>query len=101
MKKILLSSILVLGLSVSAFATDGKSLSSKCVACHGASFEKVALGKSAIVKGQKAEIIEKSLTEYKAGTKNVKGMGSLMKGQVAALTPEEIKSISKYISEIK
>jgi hypothetical protein len=39
-------------------------------------FEKVALGKSAVVKGQSAAAIEKSLKEYKAGTLNKNGMGA-------------------------
>jgi cytochrome c553 len=66
MVKLIMSTMLVLGISLSASAgdlgiestktatkkADGKSLTTKCVACHGASFEKVALGKAKIVKGQ-------------------------------------------------
>jgi cytochrome c len=43
----------------------------------------------------------KSLKEYKAGTKNVNGMGTLMKSQVASLSESDIKVVAKYISEIK
>jgi cytochrome c len=101
MKNVIIGSMLVLGLSASAFAADGKTLTTKCVACHGTSFEKVALGKAAIVKGQKAETIETSLKGYKAGTLNKNGMGALMKGQVASLSESDIKVVAKYISEIK
>ncbi len=51
MKKIALA-MLFAGMSL--MAADGKALAGKCAACHGASFEKAALGKSVIVKGQSA-----------------------------------------------
>jgi cytochrome c553 len=98
MKKYIL--VLLLGLS-SLMAADGKTLSNKCVACHGASFEKQALGKSAIVKGQKAEVIEKKLIGYKAGTLNQFGMGAIMKAQTSTLSKEDMKTVSKYIASIK
>lgn len=93
--------LIILGISVALMATDGKSLTSKCVACHGANFEKAALGKSAVVKGQKAQAIETSLKGYKAGTINNNGMGGLMKTQVAQLSDGDIKVISTYIATIK
>ncbi|MFA6189243.1 MAG: c-type cytochrome [Sulfuricurvum sp.] len=98
MKKIALAMLFA---GVSMMAADGKALSAKCAACHGASFEKAALGKSAIVKGQSAATVEASLKAYKAGTMNKSGMGALMKGQVAAMSDADIKAIAAYAAGIK
>ena len=98
MKKIALAMLFA---GVSLMAADGKTLSAKCAACHGASFEKAALGKSGIVKGQSEAAIEASLKAYKAGTQNKAGMGALMKGQVGAMSDEDIKAAASYIAGIK
>lgn len=98
MKKIALAMLFA---GVSLMAADGKALTAKCAACHGASFEKQALGKSNVVKGQSAAAIEKSLQGYKAGTQNTHGMGALMKGQVASFSDADIKAVAAYIAGIK
>ncbi len=99
MKKI---AIAMLFAGVSLMANDGKALAAKCVACHGASFEKVANGKSEIVKGWSSAKIEEALKGYKAGTRNAHGMGALMKGQMASFKSDaEIKAVSDYIASIK
>ncbi len=79
----------------------GKALYAKCAGCHGADGKTKALGKSAVIAGQPAEEIEKKLKEYKAGTRNVAGMGMLMKGQVASLSDEDIKVLAQYIASLK
>lgn len=98
MKKI---AVAMLFAGVALMAADGKALSGKCAACHGASFEKAALGKSAIVKGQSASTIEASLKGYKAGTLNKAGMGALMKGQVASMSDADIKAVAAYAASAK
>ena len=95
MKKI---AVAMLFAGVSLMAADGKALAGKCAACHGASFEKAALGKSAVVKGQSAAQIETALKGYKAGTLNKNGMGAMMKGQVASMSDADIKALSAYIA---
>ena len=79
----------------------GASLFAKCKSCHGADGKTKALGKSEIIAGQSAEDLTKKLTEYKAGTRNVAGMGTLMKGQVAPMSDEDIKALAAYISNLK
>ncbi|SFV59808.1 Cytochrome C553 (soluble cytochrome f) [hydrothermal vent metagenome] len=81
-----------------ATAPDGKALFAKCAGCHGADGKTAALGKSEIIAGQSAADLEKKITEYKAGTRNTKGMGALMKGQVAGLSDADIKAVATYIS---
>ena len=79
----------------------GKAIYAKCVSCHGADGKTKALGKSEVIAGQSAADLEKKIQEYKAGTRNVAGMGMLMKGQVASLSDEDIKAVAEYISSLK
>ncbi len=94
----------VLGLAA-ALATslmaDGKALYGKCAGCHGANGEKKALGKSEVIKGWSKEKLVEALKGYKAGTRNVHGMGPLMKGQVASLSDADIEALADYISKMK
>jgi cytochrome c553 len=73
----------------------------KCAGCHGKDGKMKALGKSAIIAGQSKDDLIKKIGEYKAGTRNVSGMGSLMKGQVAGLKDSDIEAIATYLSSLK
>jgi len=73
----------------------------KCKGCHGADGKTMALGKSAVIAGQDKAALITSLHEYKAGTKNVTGMGGLMKAQVASMSDEDFEAIAEYLSAIK
>ena len=66
-----------------------------CAGCHGATFEKKALGKSKIVKDMNATAISEALIGYK----NDKGgpMKGIMKGQTVKYSDEELKEIAKEI----
>ncbi len=72
----------------------------KCVGCHGADGKTKALGKSAVIAGQDKAALITSMNEYKAGTKNVAGMGMLMKGQVASMSDADIEAVAEYLSKI-
>ena len=70
----------------------------KCVACHGANGEKVALGKSKIIKDMtKAEIVA-SLKGYQDGTYGG-AMKGLMAGQVKGLDDAAIQAIADQIGK--
>ena len=115
MKKIALSLLLACGVAMAgeANATDanatagaadagkGKALFAKCAGCHGQNGEKKALGKSNPIKGWEAAKVEEALKGYKAGTLNTHGMGGVMKGQVAAMSDEDIKALAAYIATLK
>jgi cytochrome c553 len=76
----------------------GKSLYMKCQACHGADGKTIALGKSAKIAGwDKAKILE-ALKGYKAGTRNVYGMGGTMVGQAGMLSDTDMGKVADYIS---
>ncbi len=71
-----------------------------CAGCHGKDGKLKALGKSEVIAGQaKADLITK-LNGYKAGTRNVSGMGVLMKGQAEKLSDADIETIATYLSGI-
>ena len=99
MKKVTLA--LMLAGAASLAMADGAALFKKCAGCHGAKAEKHALGKSAVIAGLDAATIEKDLKGYKAGTLNKHGMGTLMKGQVAALSDADIKALAEYVHGLK
>ena len=92
---------LAAALATSLMAADGKALYGKCAGCHGANGEKAALGKSAVIKGWPKEKTVEALKGDKAGTRNVHGMGALMKGQVASLSDADIEALADYISKMK
>ncbi len=79
----------------------GAAAFAKCAGCHGADGKTKALGKSQVIAGQaKADLVTK-INGYKAGTRNVAGMGTLMKGQVAAMDDATIDAVAAYISTLK
>lgn len=73
----------------------------KCQACHGADGKTQALGKSAVIAGQDKAVLIASMNEYKAGTRNVAGMGALMNGQVSSMSDADIEVVAEYLSAIK
>jgi cytochrome c553 len=83
-----------------AMAPEVPAAYDKCKGCHGLDGKTVALGKSAVIAGQDKATIITSMNEYKAGTKNVAGMGALMKGQAASMSDEEIEAVAEYLSQM-
>jgi len=69
-----------------------------CAGCHGANFEKAAMGKSKIVKDMSKEDIVKALKGYKDGSYGG-AMKGLMKGQVASLDDAAIEAIAAEIKK--
>ena len=78
----------------------GEALYVKCAGCHGKDGKRKALGKSAIIGGQDAAALAESIKGYRAGTRNVSGMGTLMKGQIGAMSDQDIEILSHYISTL-
>jgi len=97
MKKIPLS-MMVAGATL--MAADGAALYAKCAGCHGKDGKTPALGKSAPIAGMTADQVTKDIAGYKAGTLNKKGMGGVMKSQVAGLSDDDVKALADYISKL-
>ncbi|HFD14634.1 MAG TPA: c-type cytochrome [Epsilonproteobacteria bacterium] len=71
----------------------------KCKGCHGADGKTKALGKSSVLAGQDKSALIDAIKGYQAGTRNVVGMGALMKGQVAGMSDADIEAIATYLSQ--
>ena len=67
-----------------------------CVACHGVTFEKKAMGKSKVVKDMTKEEIVKALNGYKDGSYGG-AMKAMMAGQVKSLDEASINAIADEI----
>jgi cytochrome c len=96
MKKLVLSTIVV---AATAASLSAASLAA-CAGCHGATFEKAAMGKSQVVKGWDAAKIETALKGYKDGTYGG-AMKGLMAGQVKALSDADMKDMATQIAAMK
>ncbi len=91
------ASVLLTMVSSSLFA-DGATIYKRCSTCHGNNGEKVALGKSKIIKDMTKQEIIDSLKGYKNGTYGGP-MKGLMTGQVKTLNDASIKEIADYIGK--
>ena len=76
---------------------DATGLYKKCAGCHGVNGEKVALGKSKIIKGWDILKTTNAINGYKDGSYGGV-MKGLMKSQVNSLNDKEIEALSKLIS---
>ncbi|MBA3025455.1 MAG: cytochrome C [Sulfurimonas sp.] len=81
-----------------ATTVSGADLYKACASCHGQNAEKVALGKSQIIKGWDAGKIAEALNGYKDGTYGG-AMKNVMKGQASKLSDADITAISEHISK--
>ncbi len=99
MKKVTLA--LMLAGAASLVMADGAALYKKCAGCHGAKGEKKALGKSAVIGGMDVATLVKDMKEYKAGKRNVHGMGMMMKTQMQSLSDADIQTLAEYIHGLK
>ncbi len=85
MKKIVLGTLVC---GVAAFAAVNLGA---CKGCHGANFEKAALGKSKIVKDMTKAEVSDALVGYKNGTYGG-AMKGVMAGQVARYSEADLKA---------
>ncbi len=97
MKKIVIASIAALAVASSAFAGVD---AAKCAGCHGAKFEKKALGQSAVV----ADLTHADIATKLKGYKNTPGFGhsgakGAMAGQVKAYSDADLEAFSKTIGK--
>ena len=94
----------ILGLAVvgslTALSADGADVYKKCIACHGMSAEKKALGKSEVIQGWESAKVVAALKGYQAGTYGG-AMKGVMKGQVSSLNDTQIEAVAKYIQAQK
>jgi len=95
MKKIVITSVATLALATASMAGVN---SKACAGCHGAHFEKHAMGKSRIVKDLTHAEIATALKGFKAGTYGGP-MKGLMRGQVARYSDDELEAFAQTIGK--
>ena len=78
---------------------NAKILFGACAVCHGQNGEKVALGKSQIIKGWDKEKVIAALNGYKDGSYGGV-MKGVMKSQVINKTDAEIEALAEFISNL-
>jgi cytochrome c553 len=92
MKKILLATLL---LAASLFANETYK---KCAGCHGANGEKVALGKSKVIKDMSKQEFIDAMKGYQDGSYGG-ALKGLMKGQVTGLSDDDINAMAEKIAK--
>ena len=95
MKKIVIASAATLALATAAMANVN---AHACAGCHGAHFEKHALGKSKIVAHMSHADIAHALKGYKHGTYGGP-MKGVMKGQVAKYSDHDLEAFAQTIGK--
>ncbi|SFV56548.1 Cytochrome C553 (soluble cytochrome f) [hydrothermal vent metagenome] len=95
MKKIVIATIAAAAISSVAMAAVN---THACAGCHGAHFEKHALGKSKIVANMTHAEIATALKGYKAGTFGGP-MKGIMKGQVARYSDADLDAVAQTIGK--
>ena len=88
MKKLLLVTA-ILSTSLLASVTQ-------CTTCHGSKFEKVALGKSKVVKNMTEKEIFIALSGYKDGTYGG-SLKNVMRPQISKYSKDELITLSKEV----
>lgn len=68
-----------------------------CEVCHGEYAQLHALGHSDVIASWSYIDIRSALLEYKSGTRNRTGYGSIMQNQLDFIDNQEIELLSKYI----
>jgi len=94
-KKLILTSIVTLAASSALMAGVNPAA---CKGCHGANWEKKALGKSKVVANMTHDEIATSLKGYKAGTYGGP-MKGVMKGQVAKYSDADLDAFAQTIGK--
>jgi cytochrome c len=94
MKKTISIGLLLFLVATASFADAYNS----CIGCHGANGEKVALGKSKVIRDMTKADLEKSLLGYQNGTYGG-AMNRFMKAQVKNLSAADIKAIANKIGK--
>jgi cytochrome c-type protein NapB len=93
MKKFIITTIAALAVSSSLMAAVN---SATCKGCHGANFEKQALGRSEVVADMTHDEIAKQLLYYKTTTVPAE---MIMKGQIGRYSDAELTEFSKTVGK--
>ena len=96
---ITLSASLIMAMTGSAMAADGAALytAKGCTACHGADAKSPIMPAYPKIAGQGKEYMIQQMTDIKSGARN-NGQTAAMKGIMASVSEDEIKTLAEYLS---
>jgi cytochrome c553 len=97
--KLLLSALTVCLLLSSPLQAQGKQLYSDCIKCHGLKGEKTSFSRA--IGGWKKGKVRQALREYRAGKRNLRGQGSIMRQRLAGYNDAQIDAVATYIESLK
>ena len=82
------------------YIVSASQLFERCAVCHGSKGEKHSLNITKTIAAMKADDVVKILKEYRAGTRNTYGLGTIMNGQASKLSDEDIDKLANYIESL-
>lgn len=96
---VLLAGSLIMMISSTAFAADGKALytAKGCMACHGADAKTPIMPLYPKLAGQNKEYATQQMKDIKTGARN-NGQTAAMKGIMAGVSEDEITALAEYLS---
>jgi cytochrome c len=102
MNKIVLLFALAALASTSAIAADGAKLYAEktCTACHGKDGNKPLMPDYPKIAGQNKAYVEKQMKDIKSGARS-NGNSAAMKGVMAIVSDEEIKTLAEFVAQMK
>jgi cytochrome c553 len=99
MKKTFL--ILLSAVCIASASQSGAEIFNKCGICHGDKGQKHSQNITNFIAGMEKDSLVNILKEYKAKTRNKYGLGTIMQGQTANLSDEDIDSVATHISSLE
>ncbi|RTZ65601.1 MAG: cytochrome c [Aquificaceae bacterium] len=89
-------------ISGASFAADGAELykAKGCGACHGADAKTPIMPAYPKIAGQNKEYLIQQMMDIKSGARN-NGQTAAMKGIIASVSDDDIKTIAEYLSQLK
>ncbi len=99
MKKTLL--IIFSAVCMASASQSGAEIFKKCGICHGDKGQKHSLNITKYIAGMDKDDLVDILQEYKAKKRNEYGLGTMMQGQAAKLSNEEIEAVATFVSNLE
>ncbi|MDX1296509.1 MAG: c-type cytochrome [Sulfurimonadaceae bacterium] len=99
MSKLILPVLTLCLFMASPLHAEGKQIYSDCAKCHGADGKKTTFSRA--IGGWKKGKVRQALHDYRAGKRNLRGQGSIMRQRLAGYTDAQIDAVAAYIESLK
>ncbi len=99
MKKTLI--LMFSAVCIASASQSGAEIFKRCGVCHGDKGQKHSLNLTKFIAGMDKSNVVEILKQYKAKERNKYGLGTMMQGQAAKLSNEDIEAVATYISNLE